>query len=117
MAHDYDSLKSTANMAAERGATLNCDRAYYSARDPVQAYQETGRQYVGKIRRGWCVDCARTPSSGIRHGLQGLVILFSCTEKPTGAVYRRSGSHRGNHGIIEGDVEAEIMQAFQWAQD
>ena len=116
----YHDLLKRAVHATALGVTLATSQVYYSSRDPLSrrqlsksdATKHGGRRWEGKIRRGECVD-ARDLSAPHPPGLSGEVILYRCAQEPEeGVVFRRSGVHRGNRGLIRGDVLCRIAASY-----
>lgn len=118
---EYESLLDRARVAVQEGAVLESNRVYYSARDPLgtvlelsgdEAAEAGGRRFRGKISRGVCVEAQNTTAQTPR-GLSGLRIGFLCNERPQRSrVYRRTGVHRGNCGLIEDRAHCKVLVPY-----
>lgn len=121
----YAVLLKRAVYATACGSTLETPRIYYAARDPLSRRQLSkadgarhgGRRWEGKTTRGACVD-AEDRSAQHPPGLSGEVILYRCVREPEASeVFRRSGVHRGNRGLIVGDVVCRIAASYYLSPD
>jgi len=113
----YESVLRRANPRRGLGETLEGEKVYYSAGDPIRVSVPKRavpgeRRYRGRLGDAVCVDVtdvsAPTPSA-----IEGVKVVWECDKQPNrSTVYRRTGGHRGSCGTIEVNVRCEVARPY-----
>lgn len=112
----YDKLLQSATLRRDAGAKITGERAYFSARNPVDRVRRAGKQFEGTIERGKCIDCTGVSPPDVPtrpcDGIAGKKIFFACGKKPKSKVFSRSNVHRGNRGVLRGSYVCRILVTY-----